>query len=149
MEARSMSLEYYLFGILGALKRIMQKCSWCWKDKQLRIRWLLRKIMGRSDAPCKCHHICDFTFFSSYIKNKIRFLIYFILSSMSKVFPCNRYSTSQRIINETFYILCFVLSLWNHVCILHLVPVSIWTSHISGAPWAHVASGSWVGQWQV
>lgn len=47
---------------------------------------------------------------------------------------------SQRITNETFYILCFVLTLWNLGCVLHLEHVPIWTSYTSGAPWAHVAS---------
>lgn len=44
MEAGNMSLEDYSFGIWGALENIMQMYGGWWKDKQLRISWLLRKI---------------------------------------------------------------------------------------------------------
>lgn len=53
---------------------------------------------------------------------------------------------SQRITNETFYILC-IKSLECGVY-LTLQRISIWTSHISGAHWAHVASGSHIGQYR-
>ena len=43
--------------------------------------------------------------------------------------------------SEISYILLFIQSLWNAVCILHWRPISIRTSCISSAPWPQVATG--------
>ena len=39
-----------------------------------------------------------------------------------------------QIVNEIFYVLVFIPTLWNLVCALHLQLVSMWTDHILNAP---------------
>ena len=45
-------------------------------------------------------------------------------------------------IKKIFYILFFIWSLQNSVCIIYLEHISVQTSHISSAQYPHVAHGS-------
>lgn len=47
MEAGNVSLEDYSLGIWGALENIMQMFGGWWKDKHLRIRWLMRWLLRK------------------------------------------------------------------------------------------------------
>ena len=41
---------------------------------------------------------------------------------------------NKQIVNEIFYIMVFIRTLWNLVCALHLQLVSTWTGNILNAP---------------
>lgn len=47
-----------------------------------------------------------------------------------------------KISNQIFYILFFILSLWNLLTMLYSQHISIWASHISSAQWPYVASAA-------
>lgn len=49
------------------------------------------------------------------------------------------------IINEIFYSLFFVLSLWYLVCILCIQHILVWTNCISSAQYSQVARGCHIG----
>lgn len=96
-------------------------------------------------------HACNFTFSSNHIKkikkkgNKVNFenIFYFTYHILRSV-PALQVLMAQRVTDETFYIVLYSVPKCR-VCFT-LQHISVWTSHISGAHWAHVTSAPIIGQ---
>ena len=65
--------------------------------------------------------------------SKINFASIFYSVQDIKILSSQHVISIQNV-NEIFYVLVFIPTLWNLVCALHLQLVSMWTGHILNAP---------------